>query len=218
MSRTLLFTPLFVASLMNLIACGSSSATTAPPVSHSIEPGTAAGPGAAHPGAASPPSGAPADPIAVATNCANVPRPPAGPPPRYCTEMACIGDQYALDLEPDAAWPAGRYTFDVEADGRHQQCQGTLPLRACGTPNITCTGDSLATIGESGCALPAAQHAFGGVEISGTPCNVHITVKRDGNVVGEMRATPTYRWVFPNGPGCGGDCLQTPRGSLTLAL
>jgi hypothetical protein len=132
--------------------------------------------------------------------------------------MACVGDRFTLDLEPSSAWPAGRYTFDVEADGRQQQCQGTLPLRACGTQSITCTGDSISEIGESGCALPAADQAFGGVDILGTPCNVHVTVKRDGNVVGEMRATPTYSWVLPNGPGCGGECLQTPSVSLSLTL
>ena len=123
----------------------------------------------------------------------------------------------SVSFQPDAAWPAGRYTVEIEADGAVQRCEVTLPLRACSAgASATCTGASIATIGESGCALPAGQHGLSGVDLRSTPSDLRVRVARDGKPLASLDATPSYRWVQPNGPGCGPQCLQAPQQRLAL--
>lgn len=171
---------------------------------------------AASPTPAEPDGTRPSEPAATA--CATTPaRPALGASPGACTEMGCR-DGFSINLEPSASWPAGRYIFELEADGKRQRCEGTLPLAACGHRNVTCSGDQIATIGESGCALPAAQHAFGSIEIEQLPCEVHLAIRRDGALIGEQRIAPAYTWNQPNGPGCDPQCLSAPGAELTLSF
>lgn len=189
-------TPLVAIVAACLAACGSTAGNPATPQS---EPATDR-------------------PSTHAASCPNTPaRPPLGASPGACTEMGCRSG-FTIDLEPSASWPAGRYTFELEADGKRQRCEGTLPLAACGQPSMTCSGDEIAGIGESGCALPAAQHAFGPIEIAEQPCAVQLTIRRDGALIGEQRIAPSYAWTQPNGAGCEPQCLQAPSTELTLTF
>jgi len=179
---------------------------------------TACGAGAAQsaPTPAEPDGTPPSEPAAAA--CANTaPRPPRGASTGACTEIGCSSG-FGIDLEPSDSWPPGQYTFELTAGGQRQQCTGTLPLAACGQPSVTCTGDAIASIGESGCALSAAQHAFGPLAIEQQPCEVQVTIRRDGRLVGEQSLTPNYRWTQPNGAGCDPQCLQAPNAVLALTL
>jgi hypothetical protein len=124
----------------------------------------------------------------------------------------------SVRFEPDAGWPAGRYAIEIDADGAVQRCEITLPLRACDAgPTAKCTGAKVATIGESGCALPKAQHGLSGADLTTTPSRLRIRIDRDGKQVADLDAKPTYRWVQPNGRGCGPQCLQSTN-PLTLKL
>jgi hypothetical protein len=122
--------------------------------------------------------------------------------------MGCSSG-FALSLEPSSKWPAGDYRFEIEADGASQVCEVTLPLRSCATgPSVKCTGASLATIGESGCALDAREHGLSSIQLQGTPLKMKIAISRQGKALVAQDLAPAYRWVQPNGPGCGPQCLQ----------
>lgn len=143
------------------------------------------------------------------------PKPPLGAPRGACTEMGCQNG-LSMSLEPGAQWPAGDYRIEIDADGASQVCTVTLPLKACGAgPSVTCSGAALATIGESGCALPAREHGLSSLHFDGTPRQGKVTISRGGAPLITQDLAPTYRWVQPNGSGCGPQCLQ---GSATLRV
>ncbi|MBX3193201.1 MAG: hypothetical protein KF819_39825 [Labilithrix sp.] len=134
---------------------------------------------------------------------------------RACTAIGCT-DGLGISVTAPAGWKAGRYVFTVTADGSTQTCEGSLPLPSCGSPGLLCKGqDGVAQIGESGCALPAAQHSFSDIHFSSTPAQVNVHVARDGVVLAEQSFTPSYVTSQPNGPGCEPICKQAS-GSLTL--
>jgi hypothetical protein len=125
---------------------------------------------------------------------------------------------FHLELRPGDRWPAGRYRIDIDADGAAQQCEVTLPLLACGAgPSVRCTGASLASIGESGCALPPAEHGLSNIDFSGSPRQIRVRIARGGATVLAQDFAPTYRTVQPNGPGCGPVC-SSASAAATLSL
>jgi hypothetical protein len=129
--------------------------------------------------------------------------------------MGCASG-FSLSLEPSSRWPAGDYRFEIEADGVSQVCKVTLPLRGCAAgPSVECTGATLATIGESGCALAPKEHGLSSIQFRGNPLKVRIAVSRQGTALVAQDFAPGYRWVQPNGPGCAPQCLQA---SSTIRL
>ena len=120
--------------------------------------------------------------------------------------MGCV-DGLHIDLSPDV-WQAGSYRFVIVADGTQTVCEGSLPLRACEQgPSLSCKGKGV-LIGESGCALPAAQHGFSDIHLQAGPTNVTVTIERDGAEMVRKTFTPTYQDAMPNGPDCPPVCRQ----------
>lgn len=123
-----------------------------------------------------------------------------------CTGMGC-NDGYQIDVTPHEDWPSGDYRYILELDGRTVTCAGSLPLKPCGSPSMTCDGEGV-SITESGCALDPAQHAFGGVSIPELPQDVHLRLEHDGVPLVDQALTVEYASSQPNGPDCGPVCCQ----------
>lgn len=160
-------------------------------------------------------------PLALA--CARAPAPPpasgapGGPASggAGCTEIGCQNG-FQVELQPGSRWPAGRYRFDIEADGVAQQCEVTLPLQACDAgPSVRCSGAALASIGESGCALPPVEHGLSNLSFPSSPRQIRVRITRDGAALASGDFTPAYRRVQPNGPRCEPICDQA---SAALAI
>ncbi len=66
----------------------------------------------------------------------------------------------------------------------------------------------LLRVGESGCALPPAQHGLAGIDIDTAPAQVRIVVRRDGVEVSAQELAPKYTDSRPNGPQCEPVCHQ----------
>jgi len=163
---------------------------------HEAQPGPAKSPTvpAASSSGDEPVSSNPPGPAPAASN------EPAGVPAHACTEMGCING-YTVSLEPTAHWPAGKYQFDFEVDGKKGSCSGSLPLPACGQNALSCTGAAPA-IAESGCALPPAEHGFADLRFDGSAQKVNIKVMRNGKQLAKRDFQPAYKKVQPNGPDC----------------
>jgi hypothetical protein len=125
---------------------------------------------------------------------------------RACTEIGCSSG-FRLGVLPREAWPSGRYRFVFRMDGQVTTCNGSLPLPPCGTRGIQCDGDSL-RIGESGCALPAASHAFSDIDFQGFPRELSVEVFLDDHSVAQVDYQPVYRFSQPNGAGCEPICCS----------
>lgn len=120
-----------------------------------------------------------------------------------CTQIGCT-DGLAITLDAQA-WPHGDYVFRVQADDTTVTCRGALPLPTCGTAAIRC--DSLGvSIGESGCALPPAEHGFGEMHIDGHPARVEVAVEFAGKTAVTYASEPVFQTVRPNGPECEPTC------------
>lgn len=124
-----------------------------------------------------------------------------------CTEIGC---QNGLHLTwPQGSWKSGTYSVEVTLDGTKVTCEGRLPLAACDSgPTFKCSPGASVRVGESGCALPAAQHGLSGIDIESSPAQVKIAVRRDGVEVSAQDLTPTYTDSRPNGPQCEPVCHQ----------
>ena len=137
---------------------------------------------------------------------------PAGPAggeggERACTQIGCL-DGLRLSLDKATPWLPGDYTFAFELDGEPVECKGALPLPSCDVgPSLRCTPDALVQIGESGCALPPAQHGFSDITIERAPKQVSLKISHDDQplLVG-ADITPDYKTTQPNGPGCEPTC------------
>jgi hypothetical protein len=124
-----------------------------------------------------------------------------------CTGIGCV-DGLVVSFGPGTEWTPGTYVFSLDADGVQQTCKGALPLPPCASGRaLSCTGD-VATIGESGCALPAAQHRFADIQLRSGPSKVKLHIERDGVVLADETLVPAYRTSQPNGPNCGPVCRQ----------
>jgi hypothetical protein len=119
-----------------------------------------------------------------------------------CTEIGCV-DGLQLELAPSEGWPAGHYIFSIEADGAMQTCTGDLPLPPCQNGSaLSCQGASLASIGESGCALAPSAHGFANIGFQSMPMHVVVRIERDGMAIADRDLSPTYVTSQPNGPDC----------------
>jgi hypothetical protein len=180
--------------LSSFVACASQELANPPPSTPAPAP---------KPIGASPPP-----PTSGGTACQLPAQPAFGAPKDMCTEMGCVSG-FQLDVEPLSSWPHGKYHFEIVADGKKQICDGTLPLLACDRGgSLKCTGDTIASIVESGCALEDKEHAFGSISFDGTPCDVRVVITRDGKPLLDRSFQPSYRWFQPNGPGCDPQCIQ----------
>jgi hypothetical protein len=104
----------------------------------------------------------------------------------------------------------------VTLDGTKVTCEGQLPLPACESgAGFQCSPGAALRLGESGCALPPAQHGLAGIDIDTMPAQVRVAVRRGGVEVGAQELTPQYREARPNGPDCEPTCRQA---SATLTL
>lgn len=126
---------------------------------------------------------------------------------RACTEIGCT-DGLHVTFDADTAWPEGSYRFVIEADDSVATCEGKLPLLSCADgPSVRCDAQGV-MIGESGCALPAGQHGFSGIDLPDAPTKVTLRVERDGVVLADETIAPSYTRTQPNGPGCPPVCHQ----------
>lgn len=134
--------------------------------------------------------------------------PPTDAPdgPKVCTEIGCL-DGLQIALKKETPWPAGAYTFDFTVDGAPVRCSGALPLGPCDAgPSLTCDVAERVVIGESGCALPAAEQGFSDVRVPGAPAEVAVTITHEGAPLHQSTLKPTYVESRPNGPGCDPVC------------
>ncbi|MGE0171275.1 MAG: hypothetical protein AB7T49_00745 [Oligoflexales bacterium] len=130
-----------------------------------------------------------------------------------CTEIGCT-DGFQIALEPTASWQAGKYKFTMTHDGSTTTCEGELPLKPCGTPSLTCTSDDF-SIGESGCALPAANQGFSEISSINAYKSLEVQIAYEDAIVASKTFAFEYKEVFPNGPECPGQCMQAPAQSLS---
>lgn len=138
----------------------------------------------------------------------NGPSAPATSDPggKMCTEIGCDNGA-RITLNKATPWVPGTYVFGFELDGKAVECKGALPLQSCESgPSLSCTPDAVVQIGESGCALPAAQQGFSDVSIKGEPQRVKIKISLDGKEIGAADLTPNYMTSQPNGEGCEPTC------------
>ncbi|MBK9002068.1 MAG: hypothetical protein IPM35_40600 [Myxococcales bacterium] len=142
--------------------------------------------------------------------------PAAGQAPgKVCTEMGC---QSGLDIElvRPTGWPPGSYRITLRIDDESASCEGKLPLEPCERgPTFHCSDASL-SIAESGCALPADQHAIGGLTSTVTEASkASLVIEHQGALQATAQLTPAFQTVQPNGPGCEPVC-QSASMRLTL--
>lgn len=149
--------------------------------------------------------------------CSASPQPVVAEPPepKACSEIGCTN---GLDLElvRPSPWPAGRYRVTLSVDGKSARCEGALPLRPCGDgPSFQCDDPSL-TLSESGCALPASEHAIGGLHSTATEgSEVSLLIEHDGSIQATAKLHPAFQTEQPNGAGCEPVC-QSASMKLTL--
>ncbi len=141
------------------------------------------------------------------------PQPPSppGPEPISCTSIGC---QNGLEIEfVRAAWPSGDYRIGVDVDGKTTTCEGSLPLKACDAgASFVCSGTPGVTLGESGCALPAASHSLSGLSLETTTASqVTLTLEHAGALIGTTTFQPEFSDVRPNGPDCPPLCRNAGR-------
>jgi len=135
---------------------------------------------------------------------------------KACTEMGCTNG-LILTADPSFGWPAGIYKITVQTETSKYECQGKLPLKFCGessSATFGCNSPNI-TIGESGCMLPAPQHAISDISIKGTPGKVSLRITRNGKPFVTRTLAPVYQTLRPNGPGCGPVCKSATYDLLT---
>lgn len=116
---------------------------------------------------------------------------------KACTQMWCQ-EGLMLSLKGDD-WPAGKYDFTVDMDGKVTTCTGALPFKTC-DGSVKCDNDAV-TIGESGCALPSG-HTFHGIMSQQTPQHLAVTITREDGKVFSWSGDVSRQCGFPNGEQC----------------
>jgi hypothetical protein len=136
---------------------------------------------------------------------------------KVCTQRGC-GSAFEVTFRPTGnQWAAGTYSIAVIADGTSGTCDVTLPFASCTSTSTTCQGTRDWYASQSGCALPAGQHAINGIVFSeARPITVDIVVSRDGRQLAAETFTPTYETSQPNGPGCSPTCIGAPAATLAI--
>lgn len=136
-----------------------------------------------------------------------------------CTLVGCQ-DGYAISFKTaDGSWEPGDYVIDVEIDGKVEHCtyswDGSVSPQGWAQVAPTCTGQLSAwfrsdaststTTGAgmySSVATPIPGQFVQGLQFSGTPKLVAVTILKDGALLAERSFTPQYQAYYPNGEGC----------------
>lgn len=130
-----------------------------------------------------------------------------------CTLIGC-GPAFSARFEKAAGWPPGDYRVVVELDATVVECTATLPL-SCDAPFPCDNPDVLLML--EGCALPAAEHALGGIElVTSTPSSVSVEVFHDGLSLVRDEWQPAYATSRPNGADCDPECRTAPAATLSV--
>lgn len=117
---------------------------------------------------------------------------------RACTEMWCAeGFELALT---GSAWPTGKYTFEIDADGKKAVCQSALPFTGCSGQTI-CDVQGV-TIGESGCALSPDSHSFHSVIMPEIPAHISMKITHESGRTFDFSSAVEKSCSYPNGEGC----------------
>jgi hypothetical protein len=152
---------------------------------------------------------APGTPRCDDGRCTEQPASGGGP----CTLIGC-GSAFSARFEKAGTWSPGDYRVVVELDGTVVECTATLPL-SCDAPFPCDNPDVLLLL--DGCALPAAEHALGGVElVTSTPTSVSVEVFYDGASLARGDWQPAYVTSRPNGPDCEPECRTAPPETLSV--
>lgn len=137
-------------------------------------------------------------------SCTSTP-PPPGPKvasERTCTDMGCTSG-LELEFVRPSPWPPGSYRITLRIDGKSASCDGELPLKPCDQGASFRCSDASLRIAESGCALPASEHAISGLSSTASEATaVSLVIEHGGALQATANLTPTFQTVQPNGPGC----------------
>jgi hypothetical protein len=156
---------------------------------------------------------APGEPRCVQGRCAEISRAADAPDGRDCTLIGC-GAAFSIAFDKSSAWAQGEYRVALTLDGDEVECSASLPLScdlasACDDPAVL--------LQLSGCALPAASHALGGVELAQkTPAFVAVEVFFQGQALAAASFQPIYAESQPNGAQCEPTCRSAPPARLAL--
>ena len=130
-----------------------------------------------------------------------------------CTLIGCAS---GMEIQLQApSWPQASYDVQVVTDGATRTCTVALPF-SCDTRPSCVPAEGAWVLGLSGCMLGPGQESLSGVILNDAPGSIDVQVRRDGKVVGQAHAEPTYRESRPNGPDCEPVCRTAP--SITLPL
>lgn len=123
---------------------------------------------------------------------------PQALPQRACTQMWC-NEGLVINLPPIST--PGQYRMLVVADGVRYLCTGTLPLKPCGKASSVCDKPGI-FVGESGCALPPAQHTFANLVLPKVPRRVALEFTAPRRQPLRQAGTVRPQCFYPNGPQC----------------
>lgn len=118
-----------------------------------------------------------------------------------CTEIGCDSG-VIFRSDPGKVWEPGQYDFFIMSDGMQIICKGQLPLKPCDEGASFKCSNTKVTVGESGCALPAENHAVADVRIEGYPKTVILKLSHDRQPLFHHKLSPVYTESRPNGPLC----------------
>jgi hypothetical protein len=190
-----------------LAACGGTGAATGAATTGPTPDSTTASPPATggHASATDSPRATPASRTGADLNAPLPPlpaRPAPTPPPAACTELACL-EGYQLRLTAQR-WNAGDHVVVLTLDGVKVTCRGNLHLKPDEGSIFTCDRD----IADGHHFVGDADTGTLSIRLRGAPRRISVDVSAGTTLVTHQDLVPTYRWVLPNGPGCGGECLQ----------
>jgi hypothetical protein len=109
--------------------------------------------------------------------------------PDGCPAIAC-GPSYQIDFAR-AAWTAGTYTIEVNADGAQGSCEIMIPLSCDRGPR--CMGSVGWLPSLIGCALDPGQQSIKGITFDRTtPARVEVRVEQGERTLGVQTFSPAY--------------------------
>lgn len=142
--------------------------------------------------------------VLLVCSCAKGQSGPDEPPggEKICTQIGCV-DGLNVEVVKKSAWAPGAYTFAFTLDGEKVTCSGALPLKPCEDgPSLACDVADKVQVMESGCALEASAHAWGGLHVPRAVEKFEVTIAHEGQELITFGAMPKYTQSQPNGPGC----------------
>ena len=136
----------------------------------------------------------------------------AATPKKVCTEIGCVDSlEVAIRWDKDAL-TAGKYVFEVEADGKKGSCEVRYPMNCDKPTPPTCSGDVKLELKAECNEVPLTKAKTMNVGplhiVQSAPAKVAIKVMRDKVQMGKTELAPKYATVTPNGPDCSPKCQQ----------